>query len=150
MAQTTSIIMHIVHVHSIVWHSTNWASCFPWYYWKCILATVNVSNSSKLNSVIHLQFWAYGSWNSLIPISMSPTANLWVQNTIFHDKSAIPLHPGTRWNKNFASWRQNYVQKMQDVQVKNHCRYWSKIMRTGQMDAILILEHIVMQLIISS
>ena len=42
------------------------------------------------------------------------------------------------------------MQKMQDVQVKNHCRYWSKIMRTGQMDAILILEHIVMQLIISS
>ena len=29
-----------------------------------------------------------------------PTANLWVQNTIFNDKSAILLHPGTRWNKN--------------------------------------------------
>ena len=31
---------------------------------------------------IHLQFWAYGCWFSLFPISMSPTANLWVQNTI--------------------------------------------------------------------
>ena len=69
-------------------------------------------------SVIHLQFWAYGSWDSLFPISMSPTANLWVQNTIFHDKSAIPLHPGTRWNENFASQRQNYAQKMQDAQAK--------------------------------
>ena len=46
-------------------------------------------------AVIHLQFWAYGSWDSLLPISMGPTANLRVQNTFFHDKSAIPLHPGT-------------------------------------------------------
>ena len=67
--------------------------------------------------LIHLQFWAYGSWDSLFPISMSPTANLWVQNTIFYDKSAILLHPGTRWNKNFASQSQNYAQKMQDAQV---------------------------------
>ena len=29
-----------------------------------------------LMAVIHLQFWAYGSWNSLFPISVSPTANL--------------------------------------------------------------------------
>ena len=29
-----------------------------------------------MTSVIHLQFWAYGSWDSLFPISMSPTANL--------------------------------------------------------------------------
>ena len=26
-------------------------------------------------AVIHLQFWAYGSWESLFPIPMSPTAN---------------------------------------------------------------------------
>ena len=31
------------------------------------------------------------------------TANLWVQNTIFNDKSAILLHPGTRWNKNLCA-----------------------------------------------
>ena len=43
---------------------------------------------------IHLQFRAYGSWDSLFPISVSPTANF--QNTIFNDKSAILLHPGTR------------------------------------------------------
>ena len=35
----------------------------------------------------------------------------------FNDKSAILLHPGTRWNKNFASQRQNYAQKIQDAQV---------------------------------
>ena len=60
-------------------------------------------------SVIHLQFWAYGFWDSLLPTSMSPTANLWVQNTIFNAKSAILLHHGTRWNKNFASKKQNYA-----------------------------------------
>ena len=27
-------------------------------------------------AVIHLQFWAYGSWDSLFPISVSPAANL--------------------------------------------------------------------------
>ena len=70
------------------------------------------------SSVIHLQFLAYRSWDSQILISMSPTANLWVQKTIFHNKPAIPLHPGTHWNKNFASQRQKYAQKMQDAQVK--------------------------------
>ena len=68
--------------------------------------------------MIYLQIWAYESWDSLLPISMSPTANLWVHNTIFHAKSVIILHPGTRWNKNFAAQRQTYAQKMQDAQVK--------------------------------
>ena len=68
-------------------------------------------------AVVHLQIWLYESWDSLFPISMIPTANLWVQNTIFNDKSAILLHPGTRWNKNFASQRHNYAQKMQGAQV---------------------------------
>ena len=27
-------------------------------------------------AVIHLQFWAYGSWDSLLPISMSPHCKL--------------------------------------------------------------------------
>ena len=64
-------------------------------------------------------FTILGLWvlDWLFPISMSPTSNLWVQNTIFNDKSAILLHPGTRWNKKFASQRQNYAQKMQDMQV---------------------------------
>ena len=29
----------------------------------------------SIETVIHLQFWAYGSWDSLFPISMNPTAN---------------------------------------------------------------------------
>ena len=49
-----------------------------------------------ITAVIHLQFWANGSWDSLFPISMSPTAKLYVQSTILNDKSAILLHPGTR------------------------------------------------------
>ena len=67
-----------------------------------------------------LALWVLGT-DSLFPISMSPTANLWVQNTIFNDKSAILLHPGTGWNKNLASQRQNYAQKIQDVQLSLLC-----------------------------
>ena len=51
---------------------------------------------NMFNAVIHLQFWAYGSWDSLLPISMSSTAKH--PNTILNDKSAILLHPGTRWD----------------------------------------------------
>ena len=29
-----------------------------------------------ISAVIHLLFWAYGSWDSLFPISMGLTANL--------------------------------------------------------------------------
>ena len=67
--------------------------------------------------MIHLQFWAYGSWDSLVPISMSPNCKLMSPEYYFNDKSAILLHPGIRWNKNFASQRQNYAQKIQDAQV---------------------------------
>ena len=91
----------------------------PWarHFILC-LVLVQFREGPYRHAVIHLQFWAYGSWDSLFPISMSPTENLLVQNTIFNDKSAIPLHPGTHWNINFASQRQNYAQKMQDAQVK--------------------------------
>ena len=53
----------------------------------------------------------------------------------FNDKSAILLHPGTRWIKNFASKRQNHAQKMQDAPVTKSlnsadldlCRFLQKI-----------------------
>ena len=41
----------------------------------------------------------------------------------FDDKSAKLLHPRTRRNKNFASQRQNDVQKMQDAQVTKSLLY---------------------------
>ena len=41
----------------------------------------------------------------------------------FNDKSAILLHPQTRRNKNFASQRQNDVQKIQDAQVTKSLLY---------------------------
>ena len=75
-------------------------------------------SKKTIKAVINLQFWAYGSWDALFPISVSPTSNLKLQNSIFNDKSAILLHPGTCWNKNIASQRQYYAQKMQDAQVK--------------------------------
>ena len=33
-------------------------------------------HKSTAYTVIHLQFWAYGSWDSLFPISMSPNCKL--------------------------------------------------------------------------
>ena len=47
---------------------------------------------------IHLQFWADESWDSLFPISMSPNCKLMSPKHYFNDKSAILLHPGTRWD----------------------------------------------------
>ena len=38
--------------------------------------------SGKNYKSVILIYWACGSWDSLFPKSMSPTANLWVQNTI--------------------------------------------------------------------
>ena len=77
---------------------------------------------NKRNTHIRSQWFIYnfglmGPGTRCFPYQWVPTANLWVQNTVFNDKSAKLLHPGTRWNKNFASQRQNYAQKMQDSQV---------------------------------
>ena len=51
-------------------------------------------------SVIYLQFWVYGSWDSMFPISMSPTANLWVQKPILMTSLRLTeiktLHPSAR------------------------------------------------------
>ena len=58
-----------------------------WYKltWKCTLKWVLCSSDSwechTLYTVIHLQLLAYGSYDSLFPISTSPATNLWVQNT---------------------------------------------------------------------
>ena len=50
-----------------------------------------------------------------------PTANLWVLNTIFNDKSAILLRPGTR--PGLAEIK-TYAQKMQDAQVTKSLKMW--------------------------
>ena len=63
------------------------------------IVVVVVDSSANITlaiSVIHLQFWAYGSWDSLFPISMSPNCKLMSPEHYFNDKSAILLHPGTR------------------------------------------------------
>ena len=74
-----------------------------------------------------LHFLAYGSWDSLFPMSLSPNCKVMSPDSYFHDKSAIPLHPGTRWNKKFASQRKSYAQKMQDAQVKKSLGTHSKL-----------------------
>ena len=48
----------------------------------------------------------------------------------FNDKSGILLHPGTRCNKNFASQKQNYAQKMQDAQVTKSLHFTTSPFKT--------------------
>ena len=56
--------------------------------YNCIKSHKTPQQAKHTIPVIHLQFWAYGSLDSLFPILMSPTANLRVQNTIFNDSIA--------------------------------------------------------------
>ena len=42
----------------------------------CKLATGEISIFQLVSAVIHLQFWAYGSRDSLFPISVSPNCKL--------------------------------------------------------------------------
>ena len=55
-------------------------------------------------TVIHLQYLAYGSWDSLFPISMGPHYELMSPEHYFSCKSAIPLHPEIKT----APLRQSY------------------------------------------
>ena len=67
------------------------------------------------HAVIHLQFWtlAVSHINESQLQTYESRALLFIDNY----KSAILLHPEICWNKSFASQRQNYAQKMQNVQV---------------------------------
>ena len=85
--------------------------------------TVNLQHTSCKYQWFIYTFGLMGPGHRCFPYQWVPIANLRVQNTIFNDKSAILLHPGTRWNKNFASQRQNYAQKMQDAQVTKSLKY---------------------------
>ena len=73
------------------------------------------------DSFIILGLWVLGLAVSHINES---NCKLMSPEHYFNDKSAILLHPGTRWNKNFASQRQNYAQKMQDAQVTKSVNHW--------------------------
>ena len=57
----------------------------------------------NIYTVIHLQFELMGPETLCFQYQWVPTANLRVQTTIFNDKSAILLHPRTRWNKNLCT-----------------------------------------------
>ena len=48
-------------------------------------------------------FWLMGPGTRCFQYQLVPTANLWVLNTNFNDKSAILLHPGTPRNKNLCA-----------------------------------------------
>ena len=60
-------------------------------------------------------FTILGLWVLGLAVSHRSINESQLQITIFHDKSAIPLHPC--WYKSFASQRKHYAQKMQDAQV---------------------------------
>ena len=70
-----------------------------------------------------------GPLDSLDSIQMGPSANLRVQNTILHSKSTKSTHPGLTKTKTLHP-RQNYEYRMQDAQVKNHCK--SHILEYGR------------------
>ena len=86
------------------------------WHWSCpSLAIIRQANQfvqqnlfliyhiQKSWAVIHLQFVLMGPGTRCFQYQWVLTANLWVLNTIFNDKSAILLHPGTRWNKNLCA-----------------------------------------------
>ena len=104
--------------------------------WSCFSRPANIHSSdislSKYPNIMYMylqKLFSITLWQLLLtPFCFGPhyfpyqwvqlqTYESRLQNTIFNDKSAILLHPGTRWNKNFASQRQNYAQKMQDASV---------------------------------
>ena len=49
------------------------------------LSISNFENFHWSYTAIHLQFWAYGSWDSLFPISMSPNCKLMSPEHYFND-----------------------------------------------------------------
>ena len=81
---------------SLSYHSSLRPGCCPFLsglYWLC--------------QVIHqwfiYNFGLMGPGTRCFQDQWVPTANLWVQNTIFNEESAKLLHPGTRWNKNLCA-----------------------------------------------
>ena len=81
--------------------------------WNCRLLQI-IGGALWVKHTVSDSFTILGLW---VLGLVSNINELWVKNIIFNDKSAVLLHPGTRWNKNFASQGQNYAQKMQDAQV---------------------------------
>ena len=80
-----------------------------------------------MSSVIHLQFWAYGSWDSLFPIAMSPNCKLMSPKHYF--KWQVCNIIASRDSLGLAEIK-TYAQKMQDAQVtKSLCpivyNYWN-------------------------
>ena len=77
--------------------------------------------------VIHLQFWAYGSWDSLFPISMSPSQLQTYESRTLFLMTSLQYHCilGLA-EKNFASQRQNCAKdagcagnKITDMDIKD-------------------------------
>ena len=62
-------------------------ACFRFFHAELSLMPEKHSDSFTI--------WAYGSWDSLFPISMSPNCKLMSPEHYFNDNSAILLHPGT-------------------------------------------------------
>ena len=66
--------------HILKWYrDTGPMLCFNYYYRPVLIFNIFLScicAKQKRRSVIHLQFWAYGSWDSLFPIPMSPNCKL--------------------------------------------------------------------------
>ena len=90
-------------------------------------AILNLSIQANRHYIIQWFIDNFGLWVLGLAVSHIHESNckLMSPEYYFNDKSAILLHPWTRWNKNFASQRQNYAQKMQDAQVTKSLSYKS-------------------------
>ena len=83
----------------------------PTWKWNCLAIWISMFPQwlpFSFHSIQHMQWFIYnfglmGPGTRCFQYQWVPTANLWVLNTIFNDKSAILLHPGTRWNKNLCA-----------------------------------------------
>ena len=75
----------------------------------CISCVDTAAKSGFLATISSDSFTILGLWVLGLAVSHICESNCKLINPehFFYDKSAIPLHPGTRFNKNFAPQRQD-------------------------------------------
>ena len=104
-------------------------SCEHWYgdnnVHSChLIRLISMECASSIRtdtiSVIHLQFWAYGSWDSLFPVSMSPSCKLMSPKHYFSWQVCNTI--ASRDSPGLAEIK-TYAQKMQDAQVTKSLQF---------------------------
>ena len=108
-SQKRKLWVFLQHEGREMYYSDSWEFCVPVVhisYLEVAIFIFSFHSKSMSVPVMIYNFWPMGPGTSCFQYQWVPTANLWVLNTIFNDKSAIFLHPGlarTRWNKNLCA-----------------------------------------------